>query len=69
MQMHVLNLPPSGLSEYEQNPEDASDHIKKLLVFAQDYIPKEKHKETPLYIFATAGMRMIPKAWVDASRL
>ncbi|KAL8580844.1 hypothetical protein ACOMHN_017348 [Nucella lapillus] len=50
-----------GLSEFEDHPDDASDHIKKLLLFAQDYIPRHKHKETPLYILATAGMRMIPK--------
>ena len=56
-----FSLSPPGLSSYEDNPADASEHIKKLLVFVQDYIPKDKHKETPLYILATAGMRMIPK--------
>ncbi|XP_076470889.1 ectonucleoside triphosphate diphosphohydrolase 7-like [Babylonia areolata] len=54
-----------GLSSFEDHPDEASDHIKKLLLFAQDYIPREKHKETPLYILATAGMRMIPKIAQD----
>jgi Golgi nucleoside diphosphatase len=55
-----MNLFP-GLSNFEDDPDKASDHIKELLLFAQDFIPKHKHRETPLYVLATAGMRMIPR--------
>ncbi|XP_070210624.1 ectonucleoside triphosphate diphosphohydrolase 7-like isoform X2 [Littorina saxatilis] len=61
----VVKKVSPGLSEFENNPDGASDHIAKLLEFAQVYIPKEKHKETPLYVLATAGMRMIPKVAQD----
>ncbi|XP_071090176.1 ectonucleoside triphosphate diphosphohydrolase 4-like [Haliotis cracherodii] len=57
----VVKKVAPGLSEYEDTPHDASDHISKLLRYASQYIPKEHHKETPLYILATAGMRMIPE--------
>ena len=51
-----------GLSSYASHPENASDYITPLLNFAAENIPKTKHKETPLYILATAGMRLLPKS-------
>ncbi|XP_005094066.1 ectonucleoside triphosphate diphosphohydrolase 7 [Aplysia californica] len=50
-----------GLSSFEDNPDAASDHIKDLLLFAQQYIPSKKYSETFLYVMATAGMRMLPE--------
>ena len=34
--------------------------------FAAQQIPEHKHLETPLYILATAGMRMLPPADQEA---
>ena len=48
-----------GLSSFGEKPEKAFDYIQPLLQFAADWIPYEYHKETPLYILATAGMRLI----------
>ena len=48
------------------NTSAASDYIRPLLEFASDNIPQTKHKETPLYILATAGMRLLPKAQQEA---
>ncbi|CAR27917.1 hypothetical protein ZYGR_0N04040 [Zygosaccharomyces rouxii] len=50
-----------GLSSYGNKPHEAfSKHIKPLLEFAQNIIPAEKIKDTPIFIQATAGMRMLP---------
>ena len=46
---------------FEDNPEDALDYITPLLTFAEQHIPRAKWKETPLYILATAGMRLVEK--------
>ena len=51
-----------GLSEFRDRPSDASDYIRPLLDYAAEQIPAEKHSQTPLYIMATAGLRMLPLA-------
>ena len=36
-------------------------HLKKLILFAQDLVPSDQHAATPLYLYATAGMRLLPE--------
>lgn len=50
-----------GLSAYADNPLSAYKSIKSLLLYASLNIPNGKHKETPLYILCTAGMRLLPE--------
>lgn len=40
-------------------PEHASDYLRPLLSFAAAHVPVRKHRETPLYILCTAGMRLL----------
>ncbi|XP_028651505.1 ectonucleoside triphosphate diphosphohydrolase 7-like [Erpetoichthys calabaricus] len=67
-QMRDQNLKPvvkkikPGISTLALAPDKASDYIRPLLSFAAEYIPKNKHKETPLYILCTAGMRLLPES-------
>ncbi|CAG2166084.1 unnamed protein product [Oppiella nova] len=49
-----------GLSSVASNPSSASLYIEPLLRFAAKNIPKDKHRSTPLFILATAGMRLLP---------
>ena len=55
-----LSITP-GLSSCASNPSNASQYLSPLLHFAAEHIPKAKHKETPLYVLATAGMRLLDK--------
>lgn len=54
----VRKLDP-GLSSVANDPSQASDYIAPLVQFAADNIPVSRHKETPLYILATAGLRLL----------
>lgn len=49
-----------GLSSFEDHPKKAfSKHIKPLLKFAESVIPHNQIKDTPIFIQATAGMRLL----------
>ncbi|XP_005940017.1 ectonucleoside triphosphate diphosphohydrolase 7 [Haplochromis burtoni] len=48
-----------GISTLANTPTQASDYLHPLLSFAAAHVPKNKHKETPLYILCTAGMRLL----------
>lgn len=57
----VMKIKP-GISELAASPEKVSDYIAPLLSFAAQHVPRAKHKETPLYILCTAGMRILPES-------
>ncbi|XP_078079243.1 ectonucleoside triphosphate diphosphohydrolase 4-like isoform X1 [Mustelus asterias] len=50
-----------GISTLASSPEKATDYLHPLLRFAAGHVPVVKHKETPLYILCTAGMRLLPE--------
>ncbi|WAR21171.1 ENTP7-like protein [Mya arenaria] len=50
-----------SLDTFEDNPEEASEYLEPLLNYAGSFIPRDQHKETLLYILATAGMRLLPE--------
>jgi len=54
-----LKIKP-GISSFADNPSNASMSLRPLLQFASHHVPHSKHHETPLYILATAGMRLLP---------
>lgn len=51
-----------GISTLANTPTRASDYLHPLLSFAAAHVPRNKHKETPLYILCTAGMRLLPES-------
>ncbi|XP_052773371.1 ectonucleoside triphosphate diphosphohydrolase 7-like [Mya arenaria] len=57
----VVKKVTPGLDTFEDNPEEASEYLEPLLNYAGSFIPRDQHKETLLYILATAGMRLLPE--------
>ncbi|XP_047433214.1 ectonucleoside triphosphate diphosphohydrolase 7-like isoform X1 [Mugil cephalus] len=55
-----------GISTLANVPTQASDYLHPLLSFAAAHVPRNKHKETPLYILCTAGMRLLPESQQSA---
>ena len=54
---------PNDLSySLQDRPDEVLDYISPLLDFALDHIPPSQVPETPLYILATAGMRLVEPA-------
>ncbi|KAF1955874.1 hypothetical protein CC80DRAFT_535906 [Byssothecium circinans] len=50
-----------GISTFGEHPHDVGpDHLDKLLSHALKYVPLEEVPNTPLFLLATAGMRILP---------
>lgn len=49
-----------GISTYGPTPELVSDHLKDLMKHASNHIPKAAIPNTPVFLLATAGMRLLP---------
>ncbi|KAH3898844.1 apyrase SCDLUD_005183 [Saccharomycodes ludwigii] len=55
-----------GLSSFENSPKNAfKKNIKPLLKYAETIIPSAQLSNTPIFIQATAGMRLLPKGKSD----
>ena len=51
-----------GISTFGDKPElVGQDHLKELVEFALDIVPKEEVEKTPVFLLATAGMRLLPE--------
>ncbi|KAJ4331187.1 Golgi apyrase [Didymella glomerata] len=52
-----------GISTFGDHPHDVGpDHLDKLLSHALKHIPQDDVANTPLFLLATAGMRILPAA-------
>ncbi|KAJ1545881.1 Golgi apyrase [Cladochytrium tenue] len=56
-----------GLSSLvtDPSPETTEAYLAPLLDYARSVIPEAQHSATPVYLLATAGMRMIPQPTRD----
>ncbi|CAE7200069.1 hypothetical protein P3342_010377 [Pyrenophora teres f. teres] len=51
-----------GISTFGEHPHHVgSEHLDKLLSHALKYVPLEEVPNTPLFLLATAGMRILPE--------
>ncbi|KAL7990718.1 hypothetical protein Chor_014148 [Crotalus horridus] len=57
-----------GISSYSNAVENASVPLKHCMDSAKEIVPQGKHQETPVYLGATAGMRLLRLKNKDAAR-
>lgn len=51
-----------GISTFGTSPNDVGpDHLQDLIDHALKYVPKKKQQDTPVFLMATAGMRLLPE--------
>ncbi|KAK3294714.1 nucleoside phosphatase family-domain-containing protein [Chaetomium fimeti] len=56
-----------GVSTFGDNVEDVGpEHLQLLLDHALDIIPADKIQDTPIFLMATAGMRLLPQGQQSA---
>ncbi|KAI0062375.1 hypothetical protein BV25DRAFT_1856370 [Artomyces pyxidatus] len=48
-----------GISSFAESPEGITSYLAPLLEHARSHIPPSLHAETPLFLLATAGMRLL----------
>lgn len=48
-----------GISSYAKNPSGAGDSLKECLDAAMSTVPARQYSNTPVYLGATAGMRLL----------
>ncbi|KAJ6622863.1 nucleoside phosphatase family-domain-containing protein [Mycena sp. CBHHK59/15] len=49
-----------GISSFADDPEGIAGHLRPLLAHARDLVPPSLQPKTPLFLLATAGMRLLP---------
>ncbi|KAI9244310.1 nucleoside phosphatase family-domain-containing protein [Sporodiniella umbellata] len=50
-----------GISTFGSKPSEVGEHLDVLLNFAKEVVPENSHGSTPIFLMATAGMRLLPE--------
>ncbi|KFU91464.1 Ectonucleoside triphosphate diphosphohydrolase 1, partial [Chaetura pelagica] len=58
-QVEVCKVKGPGISGYSHAPEKAGPSLEQCLRQAEEVIPSKQYQETPVYLGATAGMRLL----------
>lgn len=58
-QTHSCKVKGPGISSYASTPLKAGESLRACMQEAQQLLPSKRHHETPLYLGATAGMRLL----------
>ncbi|KAF9110587.1 Golgi apyrase [Mortierella sp. AM989] len=48
-----------GIADFKERPEDVGEHLEPLLDHALKVIPDSEIQHTPIYLLATAGLRLV----------
>ncbi|XP_029312535.1 ectonucleoside triphosphate diphosphohydrolase 1 isoform X2 [Cottoperca gobio] len=58
-QTHSCKVKGPGISSYASAPLEAGESLRACMQEAEKLVPGKRHHETPLYLGATAGMRLL----------
>ncbi|KAM4624168.1 ectonucleoside triphosphate diphosphohydrolase 1 isoform 2-T5 [Polymixia lowei] len=58
-QIHSCKVKGPGISSYDSAPWKAGESLTVCMEDAERWVPRSRHQETPLYLGATAGMRLL----------
>ncbi|XP_069316611.1 ectonucleoside triphosphate diphosphohydrolase 1 [Eulemur rufifrons] len=58
-QIEECKVKGPGISKYVQKITDVGIHLSECMERAKEVIPQSQHQETPVYLGATAGMRLL----------
>ncbi|XP_074475924.1 ectonucleoside triphosphate diphosphohydrolase 1 isoform X1 [Sebastes fasciatus] len=58
-QTHCCTVKGPGISSYANDPQKAGESLRECMQQAKQWVPDKRHHETPLYLGATAGMRLL----------
>jgi len=59
---HVSKKIKPGLSSFAENPNDAGQSLQQLVEFVKEQVPEAFQSTTPIWLKATAGLRLVPAA-------
>ena len=63
---HVSMKVKPGLSSFKDTPSEAGQSLKGLIDFMKENVPQDKYSTTPIWLKATAGLRMLNSNKADA---
>ncbi|XP_053570244.1 ectonucleoside triphosphate diphosphohydrolase 3 [Bombina bombina] len=58
-QTYKCNVNGKGISSYDNEPDKACESINECMMKVKEKIPLNQHNSTPVYLGATAGMRLL----------
>ncbi|KAL7222816.1 hypothetical protein ACSBR1_024502 [Camellia fascicularis] len=58
-QYHCIQTEP-GLDKFVGNSSGVRTVLKPLILWAEQWVPFERHRDTPICVLATAGLRRLP---------
>lgn len=51
-----------GLASFADDYDDLEDYLEELIDYAESIVPKSQRKRTPIFLYATGGVRALPNA-------
>lgn len=58
-QYHCMQTEP-GLDKFVSNSSGVRASLEPLILWAEQWVPPERHRDTPIFVLATAGLRRLP---------